>query len=144
MTPLIIQAARKGKREVIEQLLAQGEDIESKSTHSDTPLIIAAKYNNEEAANTLLANGSDPLAINYFGNNAMTFAVFHSNPNMVIELLIRGIDINEIFKRAERIENDTVLFQNLSLAEEIENRKNQLSKRNREIWNKVRVKSLFQ
>ena len=58
----------------VKLLLSKGAPLEARSPNGSTPLMMAARYGNEEAVDALLAAGADRTAKNDLGMNASAFA----------------------------------------------------------------------
>jgi ankyrin repeat protein len=56
MNGLLIKAAQSGDLRMIEKLIAQGAEIETKDFYNRTPLIIAASYGREDVCKFLISN----------------------------------------------------------------------------------------
>jgi ankyrin len=81
MTPLIY-AARDGRVEVVERLLAAGADIELAEANGIRPLLMAALNNQQQIAHRLLAAGADPNADDFWGRTPLFAAVEYRNLDM--------------------------------------------------------------
>jgi len=99
MTPLTL-AVMDGSVELINLLLQRKAHIEGKpysnSTYDyrESPLIVAAKFGQEEALNMLLNFGAQVNATDKDGNNALHFATLNSHGSIVKKLVEAGIQIN--------------------------------------------------
>ena len=60
--------------EVVRFLLDQGVDIDARSPNGTTPLMMAARYGSQDAAELLLKRGADVRLLNDRGLNAVEFA----------------------------------------------------------------------
>jgi ankyrin repeat protein len=67
-------AATGGSAAIVRSLLARGAALEARSPNQTTPLMMAARYGNEEAVDALLAAGADRTLVNQQGMNASAFA----------------------------------------------------------------------
>ncbi len=67
-------AATGGNSAIVKMLLAHGAALEARSPNATTPLMMAARYANEEAVDALLAAGADRTLVNQQGMNAAAFA----------------------------------------------------------------------
>jgi len=91
--PDLIEAARKGKNDVIENLLAKGSNIEVKDRDGRTPLMVAAQYGRANTVEFLLAKGAKPDMRDANGWNAYMLAllapsgVMHTPHDGVLRLL---------------------------------------------------------
>lgn len=100
----IHDAVRKGKQARVVALLSEKPDlISSRDNLGDTPLLLAAKYNQFEIAQLLLANGADVNAKNVHpghavvssGETPLTYALASYNNTKMVELLLtHGADVN--------------------------------------------------
>jgi hypothetical protein len=92
--PTLIDAARKGRTEIVEDLLAKGSDIEFKDHDGRTPLMIAAQYGRTGTVKLLLSKGAKPDTRDVNGWNAYMLAllapsggVVHTVHDAVLQLL---------------------------------------------------------
>jgi Ankyrin repeats (3 copies) len=92
--PDLIDAARKGRNEIVETLLAKGGDIETKDRDGRTPLMIAAQYGRTATVQLLLGKGAKPDIRDSRGWNAYMLAllapsggVVHTPHDAVLKLL---------------------------------------------------------
>jgi len=67
-------AATGGSAAIVKLLLTHGAALEARSPNATTPLMMAARYANEEAVDALLAAGADRTLVNQQGMNAAAFA----------------------------------------------------------------------
>jgi len=67
-------AASGPEPKVVALLLDKGADINAPSPNRSTPLMMAARYGNEDSAQLLLARGADPKLRNDVGLSAADFA----------------------------------------------------------------------
>jgi len=67
-------AASGPEPKAVALLLDRGADINAPSPNSSTPLMMAARYGNEDSAHLLLARGADPKRRNDLGLSATDFA----------------------------------------------------------------------
>ena len=73
-TPLH-QAARKGRKEITELLIAEGADVNAKHEEGWTPLHLAAVYGNKEIVELLIAKGADVNAKDEDGRTPLDWAI---------------------------------------------------------------------
>jgi hypothetical protein len=73
--PDLIEAARKGRTQDVEALLAKGADIETKDRDGRTPLMLAAQYGRTTTVELLLAKGAKPGVRDAHGWNAYMLAL---------------------------------------------------------------------
>jgi hypothetical protein len=92
----LIEAAKKGKKDQVEALLAKGAALESKDKEGRTPLLLAAQYGRTSTVRLLLAKGARPDARDSRGWNAFMLAlmapsggVVHTTHDAVLKLLPR-------------------------------------------------------
>jgi uncharacterized protein len=78
---------RKDDAAMIELLLANGADVDIRTTHDDTALYIAAYHGNVECARALIAAGTEVNHINKLGLNSLQRAVLGQH-SAVVQLLI--------------------------------------------------------
>ena len=67
-------AATGGSAAIVKLLLSKGALLEARSPNGSTPLMLAARYGNEEAVDALLAAGGDRTLKNDLGMDASAFA----------------------------------------------------------------------
>ena len=67
-------AATGGSAAIVKLLLSKGAVLEARSPNATTPLMMAARYGNEEAVDALLAAGADRTLKNDLGMDASAFA----------------------------------------------------------------------
>ena len=67
-------AATGGSAAIVRLLLSKGAVLEARSPNGSTPLMMAARYGNEEAVDALLAAGGDRTLKNDLGMDASAFA----------------------------------------------------------------------
>ncbi|PAA93274.1 hypothetical protein BOX15_Mlig033829g3 [Macrostomum lignano] len=90
----IHQACKLGREHHLELLLTYGADINSTSTHGNTPLHVSALANQLECARTLLRRGADRQIKNYQGHNAEDTALLAGNQSLAE--LIRDFSPSEV------------------------------------------------
>lgn len=90
-------AARYNQVEVVKFLLDNDAPIEQKDTEDEnTPLLLATKYNSEDAAKALLIRNADPCATNKYGTHALHFAARRGNRVLCEEILNKPcVNINQ-------------------------------------------------
>ncbi len=81
MTPLLY-AARDGKLEVAQVLLAAGAELEQTEANDITPLLIALINGQVELANFLLDHGAEVNVADFYGRTPLFAAVEHRNLDM--------------------------------------------------------------
>ncbi|HEX8576872.1 MAG TPA: ankyrin repeat domain-containing protein [Flavobacterium sp.] len=84
VTPLC-QAVIKGDLETVKKMIEFGSDI-NEASNGMTPLMFAARYNNVEVIELLLANGANPNIKNDKGFTALKYAQL-SNATEAVALL---------------------------------------------------------
>jgi Ankyrin repeats (3 copies) len=96
LTQDLLDAARKGKKERVEALLAKGAALEAADKEGRTPLLLAAQYGRTSTVQLLLAKGARPDARDSRGWNAFMLAlmapsggVVHIPHDAVLKLLPR-------------------------------------------------------
>jgi hypothetical protein len=91
----LCDAARLGKKDVAELLLAQGIDVNTRKCYiGDTPLIDAADTGKKEVAELLLAHGADVNARDDWGDTALLLTAGAGYGDVVELLLAHGADVN--------------------------------------------------
>lgn len=77
-------AAFRGDRAAVEELLAKGEDVHAIDKHAMTPLCMAAQYGHKDIAKLLLAHGANP------NDGSLTYAAGADQREMAQLLISRG------------------------------------------------------
>ena len=119
--PLILTAASSGYSEVIQTLINNGADVDTKAKYGDTPLKkaiegkhletvriliknganmegtyleLATRANKTDILRLLLENGANPNHIDILGRTPLFFAAKAGRPDMVTILMDHGANIN--------------------------------------------------
>src|SRR5947207_9038213 len=79
----LLEAARKGKRDQVEALVAKGAGLETRDKDGRTPLMLAAQYGRASTVELLLAKGARPDARDSRGWNAYMLALMAPSGGMV-------------------------------------------------------------
>lgn len=79
----IASFANVSDNRAIDLLLENYANIESKSKNGSTPLIVAARWDNEDSVRHLIECGANPLAINHENETALSLAKQWNNIEMV-------------------------------------------------------------
>ena len=88
-------AAEQGNIEAIQQHVSAGTDLNAKAPkRGDTPLIVAARLGQTEAAGLLIENRANPNARNNDGNTALHIAAWYCRTEIVKLLLNNGAEVN--------------------------------------------------
>ncbi|SFM58666.1 hypothetical protein SAMN05421738_10119 [Algoriella xinjiangensis] len=90
----LFSASRSNNIAEIEQLIADGNDVNEANERGFTPLILAVYNNNKEAAKVLLAKGANPQ--DKSGNTALMGASFRGFSEIATLLIENKTDINQI------------------------------------------------
>lgn len=88
---LLHVAARNGNNALVEALLKQKANPNARNRVGDTPLALAAYNGKQTAIDSLLAAGAQ---INSPGWNALHYAVFAEQPEIVAHLLSKGAQVD--------------------------------------------------
>lgn len=92
---LLFDAAREGRCDMIEALIAYGADIAARDEKGHTPLILAAYHGHEAAVDLLLARGADPDAGDGArGNTALMGVAFKGYDAVAARLLAAGCAVD--------------------------------------------------
>ena len=98
-------AAAEGNIEAIKQHVSAGTDLNAKEpAGGSTPLIVAAIFDQAEAARLLIENEANVNARNNERNTALHIAAFFGHPETVKLLLAKGAEVN-----AKNIRSETPL-----------------------------------
>ena len=93
-TPMVLFAAWKGNKEMVELLIEYGADVNEKSEEGlYTALGRAAEIGNIDVAELLIKKGADIEALDN-GNTPLLNAVFYNKIKMVEFLIAKGADVN--------------------------------------------------
>ena len=93
-TPLIIAASR-GDTVAVKLILASGADVEAADADGNTALMHAIEDGHSSTISALLDAGADPQTVNKGGiTTLLQAATFHDDPNLVHDLLDRGVAAN--------------------------------------------------
>ena len=92
----LIRSARKGQDQDVQELLAQGEDIEVLSTQGMTPLMWAAYAGHESTVKLLLDKGAKVNAMDERRRTALWYAATEGYLEIVKLLRQRGADLSII------------------------------------------------
>lgn len=84
----------RGKSEIFKILLEKGADVNMKNGYQNTPLIYAAKYNNNVVAKILIDYGANLDLVNDNGDTALIVAASLSCFATVELLVVNGANIN--------------------------------------------------
>lgn len=91
---ILMQAAKRGNTDFMEELLAYGVDVNAISKDGNTALINAALNGHTSTVNTLLENDADLDLRNNNGRTALMAAALGGNPETLKAILDKGTDIN--------------------------------------------------
>ena len=86
------QAARTGKADMLEQMLANGSDVDARDAHGQTALMIAARIGHLSAVALLIERGADLNHTAKFHLSALMLAVVNNHPAIVETLVKAGAD----------------------------------------------------
>lgn len=90
----LIKAAGQGKKELVEQLLAQGVPVDSTDEYKHTPLMDATTEGHVLIVKLLLEAKANPKAQNKFGNPILFAAARNNRLEIAQILLAAGADPN--------------------------------------------------
>ena len=93
-TPLMHAAACEGREAIVEFLLNQGANPNTKDGEWETPLFKAASQGDEATARLLLEHGADPNLATLSNDTPLSIAVFWEHDGMSKLLLKQGADSN--------------------------------------------------
>lgn len=92
--PALHSAAQKGDILKVNQLIAEGADINAIDRSGMTPLLLAAMWGKGEVANTLIKAGADINAKDKFNATPLHGAAINGNTEIAVALIKAGADIN--------------------------------------------------
>ena len=87
-------SAAHGDIKAIKQHIAAGTDVNAKDKEGDTPLHVAAMYNNKEIAELLIAKGADMEAKSKLGHTPLHVAAMLGKKETTELLINNGADLN--------------------------------------------------
>lgn len=87
-------AAMAGNRGLVEELLAEGEDVNGTDHLQRTPLHWASEAGNESIAELLIDKGADVDARDMYADTPLHRAVVMNRGRVVALLVLRGADVN--------------------------------------------------
>jgi ankyrin repeat protein len=94
-TTLLMDAAQRGRGDLVELLLNAGAEINARSHSGSTALMIAAEYGRKDMVELLLNAGADVHAKKNNGIMALMVAAAVRNEKGIVELLLdRGADVH--------------------------------------------------
>jgi ankyrin repeat protein len=78
----------------VQEAIKAGADLKAQANYGRTPLMAAARYNqNPKVITVLLAAGADVNALNIFGGTPLMYAAeYNPNPDVITTLLRAGAD----------------------------------------------------
>jgi len=88
--PLIVEAAWRGQREVVQVLLSQGTNVETRDAEGFTSLARAAWHGHEAVVQDLIAAGADVNAGSRDGETPLLLAAKYGHERVAHQLLIAG------------------------------------------------------
>ena len=91
----LIEAAKAGKKEKVEELLLQGAQIDGEEKYDWTALMGAAYYGRKETAELLIANGANVNERSNHGYTALMGAACNGHKEIVEFLIAKGANVNE-------------------------------------------------
>src|SRR5262245_48464482 len=87
----LLEAARTGNLQRVQELLNKGADIQTKNKYGTTPLFFAAAKGHLEVARFLLEKGADPNQKDtFYGSTAIEWAAQEGHFDVVKLLLQKG------------------------------------------------------
>ena len=91
---LFLEAAGKGKVEIVQLHLANGVNVNAKDEYGQTALIYAAKNGHKNVAELLLKNGADVNVQEEFGLTPLMCAAYNGKISVAKLLIEKGADIH--------------------------------------------------
>ena len=91
---LLHAAAKSGDIEIIQSLLSQGFQVDSRDREGVTPLMCTASNNHQVAFQMLIQNGANPALNSNNGSSLLHFAAEGGNTSIINKLLSFGLDID--------------------------------------------------
>lgn len=100
VAPYVIhQAAIAGSREVVQELLDRGEDVDGEDTQGVTPLYYAASYGHGEIVELLFERGADANVVGGQHGSPLIAAASGGRATIVEMLINNGADISAVATR---------------------------------------------
>ena len=98
----LLQSAKKGEHEKVEQLLKAGADVNGKTDYGVTALHFAAARGHLKVVEVLLANGADPVPQdNFYKASPLDWAMTESFEDVGVALVKTGkVDLTKAFNMA--------------------------------------------
>ena len=93
LTPLHYAVKRSNSREAVARLLDENPNIEAHARGGNSPLLLAASFNDPAVIELLLNKGADVNACNYSGDAPLHRAALNNKPEVIALLLDKGADI---------------------------------------------------
>lgn len=92
---LLFDAAREGRCDIIEALLAYDANIAAHDEKGHTPLILAAYHGHGDATDTLIRHGAHPDGADLArGNTALMGVAFKGHDDVACRLVMAGATVN--------------------------------------------------
>ena len=89
----LAEAARRGDRDAVQELLQQGFDVNGLGADGTPALQWAVRVADEDLVDTLLAAGADASAANRYGQSPIHVAVEYRHPGLLRKLVDAGADV---------------------------------------------------
>ncbi len=83
-----------GRKDLVNQLIEKGADIDAKDKDGATPLILAVTSNNGEISNYLIERGANINAFDGAGYTPLLWAIYSGYIDLAVLLMDKGADIN--------------------------------------------------
>ena len=90
----LITASKEGDLKTVNELLAQGVDVNAQDTHGETALIVASRKGLTGIVKVLLKKGADVNAQNEGGGTALMAASYFGHTEVAKALLAKGANVN--------------------------------------------------
>jgi len=94
----LLNEVENGNMHIVEELLANGADVNAKNKDGWSALMVASLKGHTEIVKALLANSADVNAKDFVGTTALMLASFKGHTETVMVLLAKGADVNANMK----------------------------------------------
>ena len=115
VTNMLHKAAQSGQVDRVRQLIAEGEDVNGRDKHKNTPLFWAAFSQDLDVAKILVAAGANINAVGPHGTTPLHNALFQANIPLSLWLIEQGANVHTCDTNGNSILHITAL----SLSKEV-------------------------
>lgn len=94
MNVSLLDASSKGDIKTVRTLLAREANVNTRTNHGTTPLMLAAMEGHVNIVKLLISNGAFVNTRNKYGVTALMYAALENRKDVVLALLERGANVN--------------------------------------------------